>query len=159
MSAPVFDTFMSSQWKRGLRQGLRGCNRMETCLRSAWLQSIGLAEGLLMIEEEHVALGASLTSRSRAVQSPLDLRGTYQGLGISEGISNSSSFSVRVCVCVSTPVSKEFDHTKKLVIQATVAGGQSTTDRHCPTKTLSVRGEAGTPHCVPANEFPPFHPC
>ena len=53
-----------------------------------------------MIEEEHVALGASLTSRSRAIQSPLDLRGTYQGLGISEGISNSSSFSVRVCVCV-----------------------------------------------------------
>ena len=34
------------------------------------------------------------------------------------------------------------------------AGGQCTTDRHCPTKTLSVRGDTEPDQlCVPASIF------
>ena len=48
-----------------------------------------------------------------------------------------------VCVCVSTPVSKVVAFSNSLsVSRSSYAGGQCTTDRHCPTKTLSVRGEA-----------------
>ena len=35
-----------------------------------------------------------------------------------------------------------------------LAGGQCTTDRHCPTKTLSVRGDTEPDQlCVPASFF------
>ena len=50
---------------------------------------------------------------------------------------------VSVCVisvCVSHPFSKGFPRSHLSTV--TEAGGQRTTDRHCPTKTLSARGEA-----------------
>ena len=42
-----------------------------------------------------------------------------------------------MCVCVCPTLDKGSHPTT-----FTQAGGQCTTDRHCPTKTLSVRGEA-----------------
>ena len=41
-----------------------------------------------------------------------------------------------------------------IVLHFRFAGGQCTTDRHCPTKTVSVRGDTGPDQlCVPASNF------
>ena len=41
-----------------------------------------------------------------------------------------------------------------IVSTSLIAGGQCTTDRHCPTKTLSVRGDTEPDQlCVPASIF------